>query len=245
MAGQVLAAALAGQHVAAVPWLHVPAATAPAALLATIYLSGGYGTINDLDKRKTTAAQSLGPVTELLARLVNKLSGGHRFATHNLVAPADVHCRGLAGGYWRHDWWGQVILGLFLAIGLVSGLAFVNWDKNKRRRHAEWVLVAAAVVLAVFMAVTGWGLSVVPTAVTVGAASHVVLDFFTDQGLHLLYPLSRRVFRFPVHFTTGQGFERKVLRPALIVALAWLLLPVAGVHFPVAHAVHYALAARP
>jgi len=239
MFGQAAALALAGRHVSGVAYLHVPAAAAPAALLAFAYMSGGAGALNDLDKRRTTASESLGPVTELLARGINKLSGGHRYGTHNLLAPFAFAVGAWIAGYYRHDWPGQVFLGAYMAVILVSGLAFIRWKKNRRRAHAEYAAVAIAAGLAVFMAMTGRGLILVPAAVTVGAASHVVLDWFTDKGEHLAWPFSRHAFRCWLHFTTGEWFERVVVQSVLAVSLCCLILGVVlgvvGIHIPVAH----------
>lgn len=234
-AGQVTALALAGVTIAGVPLLHVPPATAPLALLACTYMAGGAGTVNDLDHAHTTASDSLGPVTELLSHAVNKLSGGHRFATHNLAAPAAFAAVAWLAGLFRHTWPGAVVLCFYLVIILTSGTAFLAGSGG--HRHLRTAGECMAVIAAVVMTGTGWGVGLVPVAVVLGTASHVVLDMLTKDGCHLFYPLTRRTFRLlpeRLCFTTGEGVEKYGVQIALSLATVVLLYGVIMTDFPAA-----------
>lgn len=56
--------------------------------------------------------------------------------------------------------------------------------------------------------------------ILIGAASHLFLDFLTDQGIQFFYPFSIRV-RSPLHITTGGIFETGILA-ALILFVGFM-----------------------
>lgn len=55
------------------------------AISAGLLSTAGAGLLNDLDHPEATIAWTLGPFTRALAVLVNRVSGGHRHATHSLL----------------------------------------------------------------------------------------------------------------------------------------------------------------
>ncbi|PSL50628.1 inner membrane protein [Salsuginibacillus halophilus] len=69
--------------------------------------------------------------------------------------------------------------------------------------------------------------SLIQTGMLIGAASHIILDMMTIQGVHLLYPLKSRV-RLPLHTKTGsllgESFVHSICAGWLIYfSLHWLI----------------------
>ncbi|WP_394810777.1 metal-dependent hydrolase [Alkalibacillus aidingensis] len=57
----------------------------------------------------------------------------------------------------------------------------------------------------------------------IGVASHIFGDYITKRGVPLLYPLSKRYFRFFISFRTGSETERLVVI-GLVVINVWLVM---------------------
>lgn len=203
---------------AALPVVH--AATGPLtpgqAALGAVLAAGG-GMVPDLDQRGSTVGRTYGPVTNVLARAVGFIAGGHRNGTHSLlglaVTGALVFVVATTGWQWATVWLmlGVGIRGLrkgkhpwYAAIGLAGFAGMVT------------LLVAAADVDPVVALVGG---------VTLGAASHVALDGLTPQGVPLLWPFSKRRFSIPL-VTTGSWSSPFVTGAltALVCLLGWLTL---------------------
>jgi membrane-bound metal-dependent hydrolase YbcI (DUF457 family) len=75
----VLSAAVV--FLAAAPLLH----TTPAGTVGGTAVAAAAGLLPDLDHPNSTIAHTLGPITGVLARVVARLSGGHRHGTHSLI----------------------------------------------------------------------------------------------------------------------------------------------------------------
>src|ERR1035438_645604 len=78
---------------------HLP----PAQLAAGAVCAGAASLLPDLDCPGSTIAPALGPLSDLLARLVSLIAGGHRNGTHSLLA------------------WLAVSVGFTLALGVMHG----------------------------------------------------------------------------------------------------------------------------
>src|SRR5450755_3420121 len=83
---------------------HLP----PAQLAAGAVCAGAASLLPDLDCPGSTIARALGPLSDLLARLVSLIGGGHRNGTHSLLA------------------WLAVSVGFTLALGTRHGVALVG-----------------------------------------------------------------------------------------------------------------------
>lgn len=63
-------------------------------------------------------------------------------------------------------------------------------------------------------------------SVMIGFVSHLVLDFFTEEGLPLLFPIKFK-FGFPPfkhwRIKTGKWFEKLVVFPGIIVYIIWFV----------------------
>lgn len=189
---------------------------APLALFAGLVTA--YALAPDLDACHATEARSLGFVTEALAWIVEKISGGHRHGTHSLAGVA-----AFAGAAWlaclfRHDWPGRIALFLILAAGFAAAM-----DALRIGGHAGNLLALAG---AAAMCWTGYGLALVPLAAILGTSTHLAGDMLTLTGCPLAWPLTMKEFHLtprPLRFTTGKLAEHVIVTPLLLAALGLVL----------------------
>jgi membrane-bound metal-dependent hydrolase YbcI (DUF457 family) len=214
-------------------------------------LTAGFATLSDLDQCGSTASRSFGLVTEVLAHVVRRVSGGHRHATHTFAF--SIVFAGLAwlAGERRHDWPGRIGLFAILAVGVASGfealhpgqrrLHFgIRWGRRRRSHHGIGYGDVIAVGGAIMVCVTGWDLILVPYAAAVGILTHIAGDELTRNGCPFFWPITDRKFHLLpgwLRFTTGTWQERRILVPLLTAALVWLVFWAAGAHIDV-HTIH-------
>jgi len=206
--------------------------TSPAESLIATGVVAGAGVLPDLDEPDSSVARLFGPVSRAVSSLTNRWCGGHRQASHSLVAVGvvggavemlnvvRVHGVALSVG----------VIGICLALCLrvllpwgfrpghvvsfvLAGLiTWWAWD------HLSWIWVAA------------W--------VAAGYALHLVGDMLTSGGVPLLWPVRKRV-AVPLLGHTDSGRE-KVLGVLMLLAVIALAL-----HFVVALALVSHWATRP
>ncbi|MFD0471915.1 metal-dependent hydrolase [Nonomuraea thailandensis] len=128
----------AGSPLAALPLLNessrfidtgiMATALSPAELIAGAIICAGAAMLPDLDHPSATIAQTFGPLTWGLSKLVSWISGGHRGATHSLVFAVAL---GL-GAHWLADTYpiGRDIM-VVLLIGLALRAIGVGIPGNK------------------------------------------------------------------------------------------------------------------
>ncbi len=206
----------------ATAWLGVAAATsagtATQVALGAVLAVGG-GMLPDLDQHGSTIGRTYGPITNVLARLVGALAGGHRNGTHSVLGVALFG----AAAYGAAAAGGWVLFG---ALWLLFGVADNGLDKGPRWwRNRGWA--AHAVVMAVVtwcVLATGADVTVPLVAgATIGAASHVALDMLTPERCPLWWPLSKR--RHGVGLvTTGSPWSSPIVTGVLTVSTAGLAL---------------------
>lgn len=164
----------------------------------------GAALLPDIDMPKSTVARSLGPVTIVLAHLVDALalgfynltrntkddrrSGGHRTLTHTalfaVLAGAGVSALCGWGGFWA------TIGTLFFTLSLAIRGLMADWAKEQ-----GWLVVAAASAAVSYGVASElphqsyWWLGF---AVTIGMLLHDLGDMITKQGCPLLAPLPHR-----------------------------------------------------
>ncbi len=83
-------------------------------------LTAAYALAPDIDQCGSTSARSLGFVTEALAWVIRKVSGGHRHGTHSLVGVGTFTAVAWLACLFRDTWPGRVVLALALAAGLAA-----------------------------------------------------------------------------------------------------------------------------
>lgn len=195
----------------------------PGEVLAGTVLCAGAALLPDLDHPEGTIAHFLGPVSRLLTRVVNFVSGGHRHGTHSLL---------FAGLMGAGTWAGERYLGRYFVLAAV----FVLLALASRALHLcppgegihSWGVVVVESVIGTLVTdrwigtVPDW----LPYLVAAGCLVHLVGDCLTERGCPLLWPVGHR-FGIPMISHTGNRLETLLLTPAMaagaVVAL-WFLL---------------------
>jgi membrane-bound metal-dependent hydrolase YbcI (DUF457 family) len=163
-----------------------------------------YALAPDLDHCGTTEARSFGFITEALAWVVEKLSGGHRHGTHSVAGIAAFTAVAWLACLFRDTWPGRIGLAVILAAGFAAAL-----DALRIGGHAGNL----------------FGLSFVPLAAALGAGTHILGDMLTRCGCPLAWPVTMREFHLlprPMRFTTGKLAEHLIVTPLLLAAFALL-----------------------
>src|SRR5690625_894647 len=186
-------------------------------IVAGAVVTAGAALLPDLDHPKATIARALGPVSYLLSRAVSAAAGGHRQATHSLLAVVAVGA----------VMWGVVEAGVAPAAGsviagLCVGLAVRSIGPLQMSRGG-WLDVTLISWTVVLTAVGVWAVDTMawlPLAVTGGFALHLVGEFLTPGGIPLFWPHRRRYAAAALG--TTNGFVEHLVTAALTLATIWL-----------------------
>ena len=194
----------------------------------TVALAGftaGMALLPDLDKCGSSPARCLGFLSELVAWIIGRLSGGHRHFTHSILGIAGFTALAWYSCQYRHDWVGKAGLALLMTLTVSAGLEALRIARG----HAADLIGIAIASGAVWY---GYGLRLIPIAVFVGCGTHIAGDMLTDSGCMLLYPLSKQRYHLlpePLAFTTGTRPELLLVDPlltaALVVLTGWAVDP--------------------
>jgi len=204
---------------------HVP----PAETLVAAACVAGAGCLPDLDEPGSSVARLFGSASEAVSASTNRWCGGHRQASHSLLAAA------LVGGLVevlgllrvRGVPLGVVPLGLCIALCL---RVLLPW--GLRPGHVVSLGLAALVF---WWAADHLSLVWLPAWIAAGYALHLIGDMMTSGGVPVLWPWRRR-FSVPLLGHTDSVRER-VLGVALLLAVVLLALqPVALLLLRNAHA---------
>lgn len=225
--GRTHATSGAVAFLAVLPLLHQAGLSlTPLTVPVTALAAAGAATLPDLDHPQATVSRSLGPATVGLARLVAWCTGGHRGGTHSLVAVA-----ALSGGSAAVDLAGALPRGLACAFLFALATAAVQLRLARPLLHTT-ICVAAAIGLVTLSAQHTVTPGVLPWAVGVGSAAHLVGDMLTREGVPLLWPVSRRRFRI-ASLSTGGTIEQLLVGPGLALCalvLGWQLYDSAALY---------------
>lgn len=182
-------------------------------LLAGLLATAGAALLPDLDHPGGTIANTLGPVSRSATRIVHRLSGGHRQATHSLAFAAGTFCATAAATRYGHQAAALAVLFLLYAFAF------------RALRMPRRIVIAAAAA-----ATVGGGFALhgdygwLPYSVLAGVLAHLAGDCLTKQGCPLLWPL-RLNYRIPVIQRTGNAVENWAFAPAFAFGTAALLAP--------------------
>lgn len=191
----------------------------PTELVAGAIICAGAAMLPDLDHPSATIAQTFGPVTWALSKVVAWLSGGHRGMTHSLVFAVGMGF----GAHWLAETYpiGRDIL-VVLLIGLALRAIGVGIPGNKMGSAMINIGLTAGLFV-VFMSM-GVGYAWLGLVVAVGCLVHVVGDCMTERGCPVLWPMAVRwVLPWKIGIKTGKKFEQKILAPILSVVIIGLL----------------------
>ena len=180
--------------------------------------TAGMALLPDLDKCGSSPARSLGFLSELVAWIVGKVTGGHRHATHSILGIAGFTALAWYACHYRQDWAGKAGLALLMTLSVSAGLEALRIARG----HLADLIGIAVASWAVWY---GYGLRLIPIAVFVGCCTHIAGDMLTDSGCMLTFPLSKQRYHLlpePLAFTTGTRPELLIVDPLLTVALVAL-----------------------
>lgn len=181
--------------------------------------AAGAAMVPDLDHPKAAISRAVGPFSWIVSRVVSKIAGGHRQATHSLLGLL-VTVAGSVGVMAI----GGLAVGLVLSFLAALALAAFRW-KFTRVTTLHTVLCLAAGLVLTVAGVLEFSAAVLPWAVGLGAAAHIAGDCLTKEGCPLLWPLRHRVA--VLRLTTGGWIERFLVGPGLglvAAALVWIHL---------------------
>jgi membrane-bound metal-dependent hydrolase YbcI (DUF457 family) len=184
-------------------------------LVAGYAVTAGAALLPDLDHPGSTATRSLGPLTWVLCRVVQAISGGHRRATHSLIGCATLAIAVQMAVQSRPNVVGVWATAVLLAVILASVVHLIPLPAFRRGFLDEILAAVAASVIAWW---PGLDLTALGPAVFVGTMVHALGDAITRQGIPFWWPLSSRNVRL-ARFKAGGWTERWILRPTFVLAI--------------------------
>ena len=201
----------------------------PGQVAAAGAICAGFALLPDIDEPGSTVSRKLGPLSEAVAAVTNKLAGGHRQATHTLW---------FAGGMAALVWWlGRFALAAPILVYASLALTLTMVVPAGFARKGSFVALIGPVAAgwAVWRALTGSWLTDptrvadphtwawLPAAAGAGVVLHLVGDMLTATGVPLLWPLRLRPAA-PLLGHTDSIREQLVgaCLSLALVALAWV-----------------------
>jgi membrane-bound metal-dependent hydrolase YbcI (DUF457 family) len=191
--------------------LHLPVPQ----IAALAGFTAGMALLPDLDKCGSSPARCLGFLSEAIAWVAGRISGGHRHATHSVLGVAIFTGLAWACCQFRHDWAGKAGLALLLTLSAAAALEALH---IARGHAADFIAIAVAAAVVRF----GYGLGLIPLAVLIGCSTHIAGDMLTDSGCMLGFPVIKHRFHLlpePLAFTTGTRPELLIVDPILAGSL--------------------------
>jgi membrane-bound metal-dependent hydrolase YbcI (DUF457 family) len=187
-----------------------------AQLAAGAVVAAGASMLPDVDHPQATVAQSLGPVTHVLSKVVSKLFGGHRNGTHSLLFAALVTI-GLTA-------WLSATGGPWVSFGI---LFFFSSLLVRTLTEAHGLVCAAvsAIVAATVIAVAP-GENWIPWAVGIGCLLHMAGDLLTPEGVPPFWPVSKVRISLPIVGHTGDWREKTICAASGLLACYLLAMSV-------------------
>lgn len=225
MMGRTHAASGAVLYLAVVPLLGAAGTgPGPVSVLAGAIAAAGAAMLPDLDHPQASISRSLGPITYLLAKSVERISGGHRHATHSLLGV--LLGTAVAAGF---SWAGGLPLGLYLAFLDALGLAAFHIQLIRQPVPHTIGCLLLGVALTTTALWRPPTMIAIATAVALGIAAHIAGDCLTREGCPLLWPLTEHRFRL-LSIRTDSAIERLLIGPALMLVALWLAWRLVDLH---------------
>lgn len=211
------ALAAEGVHAAHIGMPHLPVAQFAAGIL----VCAGFSQLPDIDEPGSAISRRFSILTQGISEAISKVSGGHRHGTHSLLFVALVG--GLCALASRSALAEAIVGAVFVYIGVSMVIPWIRTGIVTQAAIAGlcgWYLYHRPIGLA-WMAAIG----------AFGVLAHLAGDALTVQGVPLLWPFNRHMFRLPLIGRTGSARER-ILVPLFSLAcvgLAALLVTHVGV----------------
>jgi membrane-bound metal-dependent hydrolase YbcI (DUF457 family) len=180
------------------------------AVAAGLLSTAGAALLPDLDHPEATASHTFGPVSHAFTRIVHRVSGGHRHATHSLafavLVPLSMWLGDVLGGRW------------FASTVLFVLFAFAARALHLARGLAPAVGTALSVVVYLLLPDLSW----LPWSVAAGILAHLAGDCLTKEGCPLLWPHSAH-YMIPIVQRTGNRMETLLFAPLFTLGTVALL----------------------
>lgn len=177
-------------------------------LVAGLVITTAAALLPDIDHHKSTITKTYGPITKIVHWLVGAVFGPHRHGTHSIFFVCLVLFGSQLAIEFRDHIASKISLVILLSIvtgGLIRLFKIKGWLDD--------LLPIPIFVGLIFF--TDLDLSIVPPALALGTAAHIIGDCMTDRGCPLLWPVSRKKWGVSL-FTTGKRGEIVVI--LLIIA---------------------------
>lgn len=166
-------------------------------LVAGLVITTAAALLPDIDHHKSTITKTYGPLTKIVHLLVGLIFGPHRHGTHSILFVALVGFGTQLAINHREHTAAKVALVIVLSIvtgGLIRLFKIKGWLDD--------ILPIPIFVGIIFF--TDLDLSIVPPALMLGTAAHIVGDCLTDRGCPLFWPLKGK-FGVNLFTTNGKG----------------------------------------
>jgi len=186
----------------------------PQLVLGAVCATGAAG-LPDLDEPGSSPARSLGVASQAVSHGIRELAGGHRRATHSVIA--------LLGGL-ALTWWATSysITAQAVIIGILCLLAFQMM--GPRIMHGHTLVGAAVGAITGYLVITHQSVMGIwlMWAFVGGMAAHIAGDALTHGGVPLLWPAKPRL---GLHLMkTGGPMERLLGMGMAIGAIVLILM---------------------
>lgn len=208
---------MGGHHAAsgAAAWVAVTASTPIAfgwypvsdvGIMTGAIVCAGAALLPDADHHSGTIANSLSPVSNAVAKVVGKVSGGHRKGTHSilgvLIFTGLAWLVGLLSLDTGIDNFGTILIGPGIIAVLLISYALRALKLTRGGKLGPWTTSIILATLVAIFAPEEWYW--MPFSVALGCVVHIIGDLLTTQGVPLLWPLK---FRSPKWMRDGRGLE--------------------------------------
>lgn len=192
----------------------------PAELAAGTVACAGAALVPDLDHPEATVSKTFGFVSQTTSQFVNKVSGGHRHATHSIL-----FALGMGFATWLLTLipiiWIPLAIMFMLAAFAIRGL---NLVPPRWRGDAKTATIMVEAALLVWLLnqgeiTTWWWLG---PAMGIGIFVHILGDGCTPERVPALWPKKTR-YGYGLISHTGNAVETKIIAPAFIIATVVLI----------------------
>lgn len=209
---------MGGHHAAsgAAAWVAVTASTPIAfgwyegvtntGVIAGALVCAGAALLPDADHHSGTIANSLKPVSNVVVKGIEAVSGGHRKGTHSILGVAVFTA--IAWGLsllsieTGNEEIGSILIGPGIMCVLLVAFALKALKITRDTKILPWTTSVTLAVLIAIFAPEEWFW--MPFSVALGCVVHILGDLITTAGVPLLWPLK---FRSPYWMRDGRGLE--------------------------------------
>lgn len=189
---------------------YVTVVPVPAAIVGTVFCAGA-ALVPDIDHHNSTITKTFGPITAVLSWVVRKISGGHRYGTHSIFGIGTAGAMAQYGVMYRHTIPGQVVLSVIMILGFAGMIRLF--------RIPGWFDDVAPIPIVIgIVHFTDLPLGIIPPALVLGCAIHVIGDVVTKSGCPLFWPFSKTRVKLAL-FKTNGFCEKWIVTPVVILGI--------------------------